>query len=66
MSDLYLNWLKYINEVSKSDWEFLDNIFRFLSIRKICEMLHINRNRYNYLVRTNQLNKMLLKYRKEK
>ena len=64
MTDLNRNMIKFINDISNNDIDFLDNMKRILSIKKICAILKINRNKYNYLVRNKQLNIELLKLRK--
>jgi len=50
---------------SSTDVLFIKLVKDFYSITGLCVLLHINRNRYNYLVRTNQLDSKIVELRKE-
>lgn len=57
--------IAFIDSAAKDDLGFLE-LFKYAFNRKqICEILEINRNRYYYLVRTQQLDKFILKLRSE-
>lgn len=62
-NDLKRNMIKYLNDISDSDKAFIENVQAILSIKKLCDILKINRNKYNYLVRNNQLNIEILTLR---
>ena len=61
--DLKRNMLKYINDISDSDDSFIKNIQAIIRVKELCDILKINRNRYNYLVKNNQLNIEILTLR---
>jgi len=48
---------------NNSDNDFVVAVKDFFSIQGICLVLKINRNRYNYLARTNQLDNEIIKLR---
>ena len=62
-SEINKNLIHYINTISNTDFQFLAIAKSVLTITRICEILIINRNKYNYLVRNNQLDIELLKLR---
>ena len=61
--DLKRNMLKYINDISDTNDAFINNVKFILSVKELCVILKINRNRYNYLVRNNQLHIEILTLR---
>ena len=63
MEDVNRNLLKYINGLSDTDLQFLAIAKSILTIKRICDILLINRNKYNYLVRHDRLDIELLKLR---
>lgn len=63
MTKLLQNFLKYINDMSETDDAFLENMKTILTVKRLCAMLGIKRNRYNYLLRTNQLDVEILTLR---
>jgi len=48
---------------NNNDNDFVVAVKDFFSIQGICLVLKINRNRYNYLIRTNQLDNEIIKLR---
>lgn len=63
--DLIRNMVKYINDISVSDEKFVFHFNRVFKQKDIYTILGINRNRYNYLVRTEKLDQEILKLRKD-
>lgn len=55
--------IKIIDGASTTDNEFLHELTSIFNVNQLCELLGIDRNRYNYLKRTKQLDKELLKLR---
>ena len=51
--------LQIINKNTSSLSEFKRYLRQAFTIKEICSMLNINKNRYYYLERTNQLNFLL-------
>ncbi len=47
-----------------TDENFIKYIKEWYTINALCDLLDINRNRYNYLVRTNQLDSEILKIKR--
>jgi len=60
MTDLEKNLVKYINDTTESNFDFIELFKVVLSITRMCSILNIKRNHYNYLARTNQLNARIL------
>ena len=58
-----LDILKILSECYPID--FIRKVKVYFSINTLCDILKINRNRYNYLKRTNQLDFLLLELHKE-
>lgn len=63
--ELKKNMLRYVNSISLDDNSFIDTFKMVFTIQNICDIMRINRNRYNYLVRNNLLDKEILKYREK-
>lgn len=55
MSQVELNLVKYANEIAKTKELFIHHIKLIFTIKRLCKILEINRNRYNYLIRENKL-----------
>jgi len=51
--------LKIMKKISRSDDEFIKYFTSTFTISEICEILKINRNRYNYLKRVKKLDKLI-------
>ena len=64
-NDLKRNLIRYVNNISETDISFITNIQQVLSIKQLCDILKINRNRYNYLIKNNQLNIEILTLRSD-
>ena len=65
MEDVNKNLLKYIIDISQNDKDFLFRFKNIFTIKRICNILVINRNKYNYLVRNSQLDIELLKLKEK-
>jgi len=53
--------LNHIINSGLDDEDFIHEVKIGFSINNLCILMGINRNRYNYLVRTNQLDDYILK-----
>ena len=51
--------MKVMKKISQSDEQFINYFTSTFTISEICEILKINRNRYNYLKRVKKLNKLI-------
>ena len=54
------NMIKYIQSISENPETFIYHVKRIFSIKDLCCVLNINRNRYNYLLKHEQLDDTIL------
>ena len=57
--------IERVKKHSRNDETFIFYIKELFNIKSQCEILKIDRNRYNYLKRTNQLDTEILKLKKK-
>ena len=56
-------FLNALNRANPNDENFLHDLKQWYNVNDLCRLLNINRNRYNYLKRSNQIDSELLKLR---
>lgn len=61
MTKLQHDIFRCVIKHSKNDNEYLQHIKKIFSINTLCTILIINRNKYNYLIRSKQYDNELLK-----
>ena len=61
MESIKTSLIKIMIRISSSDDEFIKHMKGTFSIKELCDILNINRNRYNYLKRIKQLDHEILK-----
>ena len=57
-------FLNALNQANTTDENFIHDVKQWYNVNDICRLLKIDRNRYNYLNRSNQLDSEILKLRK--
>ena len=66
MNSLQSVLLESISDLSKNDMDFYKHVRKVFPINTLCEMLGINRNRYNYLYKRGLLYKEIMNLRSKK
>ena len=61
MNELQKLILQSIIKKNDTIQDFIDDVTNTFQIKALCDMLEINRNRYNYLVRSKRLQVELLR-----
>lgn len=65
MNELQKTIIQSVANTSENDCYFIDNIKMTFPVKTLCSVLNIDRNRYNYLVRSKKLDVRILKLRNE-
>ena len=60
MNELQKEIIKSIVKISPTHTDYYNNMLATFPINTLCEMIGIDRNRYNYLVKTNCLIDVLI------